>query len=289
MRFPSPEKLLAKIARLPWLRWRDRIVDTACAYWPSWRQWIGGTLVGALGGVGFYVSPLKERIFHAIWSEQVRIEVGSPLRMYEGDSIEIPVSLLATGGIGLATGFLEVTPDTSDLTLDWSRILVEKSDEGLYFRKLKILAKRATKTNLAFAFENRYGKAKAAIVQVEALQVGDLNLVTSNNFSGVWNVTVGDDHGQMTMQESGSQVVGLIRMHKSDFQWPLHGLRDGSTFKVQVTKDDKSRLVVSGTHSTNADKGFIEIKATASPQIRRDNSWNNDGNPIEFYATARLR
>ena len=119
--------------------------------------------------------------------------------------------------------------------------------------------------------------------------MGEWDRVAPSNFSGVWNVKVGDDHGKMTIQEHDAEVVALIRMHKSDFNWPVYGLRDGSSFRVQVTKDDKSRLVVDGTHSTNAETGFIEIKATARPQVRRDDSWNDDGNVIEFYATARLR
>lgn len=261
-----------------------------------WREVLRAFVLGAvplaLGIAGVWLTPLRDIVAHAIWSENASLVVAVPrLALQEGDEFEVQVLAQPTSPTGISPGVLEVkasnelvTPAGAENRVEVPAIgspaILNKTDPA------RFIAVSAGTTRIQATLQTRRGRYEAGET-IEIRPREATGTPSSRNYSGRWEITVGPRRGQMAMSEQGATLTGRYFLDDAT-RGVVDGVRDGTTFHATLYRGNSTtKWIVIAETRTSAD--YIEIKGNATLYQVKSDGWRSSGGSESFYAVARLR
>lgn len=253
-----------------------------------------GTAV--LGTVGFWVSPLKDKLFHAIYHEKAQVLLSADtLTPVEGGTFRLRILLIPRSAIQVDKGFLEVAFDKSALSLRSGQPTFKTptvdspvpipDEKGIEFLALRP-GKTEIKVHLQTKNGNYYEKASLEIMPADTTQEA-----TVDNFTGSWLLQIGDAQGKMIVRQQDWQTIPGSYFLDSGEKGLVYAHHDGNTFGAFFVRGNSSptRWVVPDQKFEVREQGFLVCEGFAQLERASATGWAPIGGKVKFSVTVKLR
>ena len=278
----------------------DKIVNEVKEYFSKYV--LGGIIAFIFTGFAFFLTPLKEYVFHTIYPEKAKLVLDISHRAaVKGENISLSAHIHPDSKIPISEGVLRFIYDVNSFQVEGGEesyntpkinnpiIYPEKSNQQLYLKCLsvgnhKIISTLETNFNLY-----------SDTLEIEVLSTK--GKPTEGNLSGEWNIRLGASRGKMVIQQvRKDDIIGTYEISNIGFikVGDVSGFKDGVTFDVDFieikSKDPKempnTKWVIESQYSKN-DFNYIEIEGTAQLMyFDSSGKWINEGAKEPFYATS---
>jgi hypothetical protein len=255
------------------------------------RALVLGAVPVALGVAGVWLTPLRDVIAHAIWSERATLTVAIPrVDLQEGDEFEVQVIAQPASPVAISPGVLEVTAASEILmaaTTD-NRTEVPALVNPAIVNKAKparFVAVSPGTTSITAVLQtarNRYETSETVTVRPRP----STGVPSARNYSGRWELRLGAYRGQMALNEQGALVNGSYSLDDS-IRGVVDAVRDGTALHGTFYRGNSTTkwIVVAETH---ASPDYVEITGTATLYKAAADGWRPNGATEQFYAVAKL-
>jgi serine/threonine protein kinase len=273
----SPVPVGTSPTRQPWL-------------WP----FIAALVTVVTGGLGFWLSPLREIVSHKIYHEKALILLTTDsARIFEGSTVQLRIVVTPESAIHVDKGVLRIFVDAQLLrsragpmtlpspVIDAPTVLPEGGP-------VEFLAIAPGTAKIEVQLQTKYGTYAASNrIVIEQAQVTDE--VTKANFTGLWHLRLGNAQGKMEIHQQGHlTITGSYSLDNGD-TGVFDGGRDGDRFWGTFTRGASvTKWIVEGADIVTT-QGYLELKGTAYLQRALQNGWARAGADNEFYATVAVR
>jgi len=257
---------------------------------------LGAALIGYMG---FYLSPLRDLVYHTIWTENVDIiALLSSERCREAEPISLRVFVVPQSSIGVSEGVITVTYSEADLRITaGSRVMtVPKSETPFELpagSEISFAGVRPGTSDVIVELKTQYGTYQTKkSVTVEELQ--GTGKPSRHNLSGQWRIRINEVNGIMEILDRGGSISGSYRLDDKQ-QGVIDGLRDGTRFEADFTRGAAPlkwvvKSIYSGSDTERAKKGasYLEISGTVTLHQAKEGGWQPVDRGNTFYAVAAM-
>lgn len=256
-------------------------------------------IIAAIGSVSAYIlTPLNETINSFIWKEKAELllisQNSSPS---QGEILNLDLFIQPTSPLPISDGTLVISYPKNLLrpAVDTRESLVIStpkltSSTKINQKTLEFITESQGKGTISVSLKTKNGGIFSAELPIEVGASINQIFPSLRNFSGDWNIDLGNIHGSMKLRDVGRTISG--EYHLSDgSHGQIEGLRDGKTFRVTFYRGTTpSRYFIEATFDPNPDAN-LEIKGKAIlmlPAPLTPTQWKSEGD-FEFYATGKVR
>lgn len=260
---------------------------------------IGLVLFTAVSSLLAYIlTPFNEVINSIIWEEKVEIiSVSQNVNLEKSGLINLDIFIQPqspapiSGGtiiVDYPKGLLRPNSQSKDrLVMVVPRLTsaYKITDESLVF-----VAEDIGVGEILVSFRTKLGGNFQSSLPFEITPAKDQRVPTVRDFSGTWNIDLGNIHGHMNIKDVGRTING--EYHLSDGNHgQIEGARDGKTFRVTFYRGSApSRFFIEGLFDPERTSD-LEIKGSAKLLVLDENEqtgWK-ESEAISFNAIARAR
>lgn len=265
----------------------EKALDALREYWRTVA--LAGCAV-TVGYVGFYLTPLKEVVYHKVWQERVKlIPVVSSERIREDDELSLKIIIFPESSVQLSEGVLTIEYPSEQLRMiTGSNILsTPKLEAPMEFplgSQFAFVGLKPGKAEIKIDFKTKFGTYTAAKV-VEIENVEQSERPSKNNFSGRWRIRLDITNGVMDLLDRGGEISGSYRLDDG-LKGGIYGLRDGVTFKVTLTRG-AAPLVWRVESTWNQQQQLIYLQGTAHLLKPTESGWASFGRDSSFDAVSK--
>jgi hypothetical protein len=255
------------------------------------RALVLGAVPLSLGVAGVWLTPLRDVIAHAIWSEKAILTVAIPrVALQEGDEFEVQVIAQPASPVAISPGVLEVTTGSeilmpggdnrTEVPALVSPAIVNKAQPA---RFIAVSPGTSSVRAVLQTTRNRYEASETVVVRPRP----STGTPSARNYSGRWELTLGPYRGQMALNEQGALVNGSYSLDDST-RGVVDAVRDGTALHGTLYRGNSTTkwIVVAESHGS---PDYVEIKGTATLYKAASDGWRPNGAPEQFYAVAKLR
>lgn len=254
-------------------------------------SFIAGATTIIIGLLGFYLTPLKDSLFHFLYQENAEIKIMAQENIYKGDDLKlINILIKPSSKISIAEGTCEIIFDDSFLLLkNGKRVFkfssIESADllldsTGINFKTLK-----SGKTSIKTIITTKHNTYSDSI-QVNIKPPFKNDKPSISDFSGSWPFKLGFMNGEMNLVENDGNLSGNYYLENGE-SGVISGIRDGKTFKVDmIRKGEIFKWHINAIWKPN--DSYIFIDGECLELIIIDNFWkrnNKDGH--KFYSSVK--
>lgn len=260
---------------------QDSSISKLLSFLPGWlRSRIAPALGALVALLGFWVSPLKEIVFHEIWSEAATVELHlNSDRVGEGDEFNVSVIVIPKR-IELSAGTIavEYSSDTLQLRSPGNVISVPATKEATV---ATILTFRALKHGPALAhisLRTKYG-SYGVDCRFIVLDLADQSHPTKYNLTGRWNLRMDQSNGELHLIDRDGAISGSYELDSGDIG-TIRGVRGPAAFQVSLSSSKKHQRY-SVECIVGLQDEYLELKGDAKPEPKAQTD------RISFYASSR--
>ncbi len=235
--------------------------------------------VGIVTTVTFFISPLKQVLFHMIWKEKASVELIIPDSdiMY-GKPFSIDVIIFSKSPLSVGQGVLTLIYKQSAFEAKGNTVFdTPETEQVIHPADLKnttfIPIKKGSHMLIAQLKTKRCVYSDTAIINVTY----STTQPTIKNWSGKWGLSLGNKVGKMDLIEnkdgggtsmlSGTYIAG-------DERGSISGFRDGSLFVADFISQSQLKKWHSEIEiDYRKEDKYIRIKGTADFSRTFNNSW----------------
>lgn len=262
---------------------------------------LGASLLTVLTLVGFWLSPLKTKIFHLIWTERSEIDLRvSSNKVLIGSELEINPLIYSLGEVSVGEGVLTIDFDQDNFKLIDGRRAINTPEvlSGLAFgdeMNLKVRVLKEGKLPIYAQLKTRYGTYFDTLVLAAHSSFGR---PTNKNWTGEWFCKIGDESFQMNIRQldkKGSRYQ--LRGDYLNYNTKEHGIiywgsRDGDTFEADFRDTLKQEKWLINAYFKNivstGGERYIKIEGTARLSSITEEGLEEQNIVKKFIADARI-
>jgi hypothetical protein len=272
--------------------WRS-VLELAFEYLNEYKLFIA-----AMAGVAsFYLTPLKDLIYHQIWSENAIVTItteSNDVRVQ--DELKIYMTLLPNSPIGLSEGIATISFSNNKLRLlnQSSTFRTPKTLSPVVLldgNPVVLVAAEPGDATLSVEVKTRHGTFQGTrdirVLDSASPDIGRIAMRPSaRNFSGEWRLRVGHLDGKMNILDRGGNITGHYSLDDG-MQGVISGIRDGGVFSATFYRTSTElKWGVTATHKVS--DGFILVEGKAQLHKIGQAKWIAIGNADPFLATVQL-
>jgi hypothetical protein len=250
-----------------------------------------------IGTVGFWISPLKDKLFHVFYHENAVILLSADtLAPIEGGLFRLRIVLMPGSAIHVDKGYLEVTFDRAALALrskqaSFDTPLVDSplpipDENGIEF-----LALHPGNTVVGVNLRTRNGTYHVTTpIEIMPASASE-EAATITTFTGSWLLKLGSSQGKMTLQQQDWQTIPGSYFLDNGEKGLVYAHHDGRTLGAIFIRGNSSptRWYVDETPYAANDGGYLESTGIAQLQRASPTGWASTGTIVHFYAAIKLR
>jgi hypothetical protein len=253
-----------------------------------------GTAV--LGTVGFWVSPLKDKLFHVIYHEKAQILLSADtLNPVEGGAFRLRILLIPQSAIHIDRGFLEVAFDRRTLSLrsgqsSFSTPMIDSPVPIPDEKGVEFLALRPGKAEIKVHLQTKNGNYYQ-VTSLEIMPSDTAQEATPTNFTGSWLLKIADGQGKMILHQQDWQTIPGSYFLDNGEKGLVYAHHDGKTFGATFIRGVSSatRWYVDETPFSVNPEGYLESTGFAQLQRASTAGWAPSAGKVKFYASVKLR
>jgi hypothetical protein len=250
-----------------------------------------GVLVGAIGMLGFILSPLKDMAFEKIWTERAELRIlPSATSIPEGGIFRYSVLVRSTSRVPVREGVLQLQVDPEYL---------HSTRSALAFITPKLTAPREFPTDsMAQYVAERPGRTTVRAVlatardtfqselQITITSASETTGPTQHNLSGVWPIRIGTNRGHMKIRHEGIEITGSYALD-SGITGAVNGTADGDNFEVDLLSGSSTfKWFVNAKRIINGE--FLKIEGPTTEFRAGEQGWVETAT-VAFYSTQKIR
>jgi hypothetical protein len=251
---------------------------------------------GAVGGIVFWVSPLKDKLFHTLYREKAEVMLSADtLKPVEGGTFSLQIVLIPKSTIQVDKGLIRVVFDKEALSLRSGAPIFNSpsldspvpvpDDKGIEF-----LALRPGKTQIQVTLQTAHGNYSQT-TSVQVMPADTSQEATSTNFTGSWFLQIGSNQGKMSLHQQDWQTIPGSYFLDNGEKGLVYAHHDGKTLGATFVRGTSSptRWFVDETPFAANTEGFLESRGFVQLQRASATGWEPSGTKVEFYAYVKLR
>lgn len=254
-------------------------------------------VVTSLASILAYVTtPLNEYVNSFFWEEKAEILlISQNSNIRQGDVLNVDIIVRPESPIAISEGTLEIKytkatlrPGAESVALlvtPTPKITVSKK---ILDRTLEFIADAPGKAEVSAILTTKTGTVFSKVLSIDVLPSAIQNYPNRRNFSGKWNIDLGNIHGQMNLKDVVRTLSGEYKLSDGNYG-QIEGARDGKTFRVTFYRGTSpSRFFIEATFDPNPSVD-LELKGNATllvPSADKNNPWKHERN-LDFYGVAQ--
>jgi hypothetical protein len=260
---------------------KESSASKALGFLPDWlRSPLGAALTALVAVLGFWISPVKDWVFHKIWRESAQVELRlSTDKVGEGDEFQVSV-VIVPQSIALSAGtiFVDYSEDTLQLRGPGNVISVPTIKDPSPASTLTFRGEKHGPASVHIRLNTRYGSYEAGN-NFMVFELGDQTHPTKFNLTGTWNFRMDQHNGELHVRDQGGAISGTYELDTGDVG-SLKGVRGPAAFEVSLISN-KKHLNYAVECSLNLQDEYIELKGDATPDATAQPGH------LKFYASSR--
>jgi hypothetical protein len=251
--------------------------------------------------VSFYITPLKEVIYHYIWDEKAIVAINSESdRIRVQDELKVYISVLPNSPVGISEGFatIYISNDKLGLLNNQSKIFATPKIQTPAVlsggKPISFIGIAPGETQINVEIKTRYNKFRGekiiTVIDDETdgagFTKGQLSRPSTRNFSGEWNIRIGSNNGKMMVSDKLGNITGSYTLD-NNIHGVISGVRDGGIFYASLYRQSPElKWEVSAT--TKVSDGFLLIEGKATLQKIGSGKWVSTDQTDTFIAAVQL-
>jgi hypothetical protein len=151
---------------------------------------------------------------------------------------------------------------------------------------LDLLAIKPGTTVVGVDLQTRYGTYRdEKRLDIDPVQISEN--ANRSNFTGVWNLQIGNSHGKMEIRQAGhTDIAGSYYLDDGD-KGVIDGWRDGISFGASFTRGGSVTKWIVEKASIAVTEGYVELKGSTYIAKAEGNNWVRMQPDVSFYATIK--
>jgi len=229
--------------------------------------------VTAIAGIlGFYLTPVKDIIYHSIWDEKAVIAITVDTETVRiQDELKIYISVLPNSPVGVSEGFVTLTFPSDKLRLinnqskTFTTPKIQSPTVLLDGKLISFIGIESGEAEISVEIKTRYTQfretKKITVIDNNWYGKGITIRPSRRNFSGEWIIRIGHVNGKMIINDKGGNITGSYSLDNK-MNGVIDGIRDGGIFNVSFyRKPPELKWEVNANSRVN--EGFILIEGKA--------------------------
>lgn len=241
---------------------------------------------------GFYLTPIKDIVFHCIWQEKASIEIiVDSDRFRVQDEVKMYISVAPRSPVTISEGYATLLYSSDKVNLI--------NNQPLNFNTPKIEAPTILSNGKPIVFiGNNSGEAEIGVEittkynkyrQTKKIYISNFDSSkkkpTARNFTGEWSIRLGDLNGVMMLSDNGGNITGSYKLENNN-HGEIIGIRDGGIFHATFYRSATSKWIINA--KTKASEGFLLIEGSALAYEFSNMKWLSTPLADNFIATVMI-
>jgi hypothetical protein len=244
-----------------------------------------------IGLAGFYLTPVKDLVFHRIWQERASIEIifdSASVRVQDEIKTYIKVAPGSPTAISEGYASLIYSPDKVTLINNQSPAFnTPKIDAPTILsngKPIVFIGNSFGETEIGVEIVTKYQKYRQTKkIFISNAMDSSKGKPTARNFTGEWSVRLGDSNGTMILTDNRGNIAGSYKLENNS-QGSIKGIRDGGIFHATFLRSTTSKWIINA--KTKTSDGFLLIDGSAIAQDLSGEKWVSTQNEDNFIATV---
>jgi hypothetical protein len=215
-------------------------------------------LVTSLGGLGFFLSPARDYVYHVIWHENAALRLGADREQISlNDQFELDL-IVVPEGIPISSGIISVTFPADKLSLLQPTGTIETKAIGDTTVAAKLMFRALAHGPVAvdIHFTTRYGQYSVSR-SLLVLEPDQNHHPSKTNLSGTWNFRMGGLNGELHIEDASGKILGHYELENGE-TGQVRGVRGLAAFQVSFSNGHGHDYSIECSLSLS--DSFVELK-----------------------------
>ncbi len=254
---------------------------------------LSSILAALIGLLGFYLTPIKDIVFHRIWQEKASIEI-----IFDSDSVRVQdeikmyISMTPRSPAAISEGYASLIYSPDKVTLinnqppNFNTPKMEAPTILLNGKPILFIGNSSGEAEIGVEITTKYNKYRQTkkIIISNAIDASKKK-PTARNFTGEWSIRLGDSHGVMMLTDKGGNIAGSYKLENNS-QGLIKGIRDGGIFHATFFRSATTKWIINA--KTKTSEGFLLIEGSAIAHEFNNKKWVSTHQADNFIATVMI-